>query len=83
MANQLIYFCGDDSRGFYVKGHIDLAEFMELVRREVDSDDQILQETPTHCWMRSCRDFQNETSILVEAEPNSRGAFKCTWIQVY
>lgn len=75
--------CRDDNGyAFYIKGHVDLADFMSAVAIGVDPDDPILSETPVHCWMRVCRDFSNEASLIAEATPNSRGAFKCTWIQL-
>lgn len=75
-------FCwGDDGRAYYVKAHIPLDEFIAAVRREVDADDSILKGKPVHCWMRVCRDFEQECSMLVEAAPGSRGAFRATWIQ--
>ena len=78
---ELQYCCGDEGRAYYTKAHVPLDEFMAALRREVDADDPILGETPTHCWMRVCRDFQEEHAILVEAAPESRGAFRATWIQ--
>jgi hypothetical protein len=78
---ELQYCCGDDGRAYYTKAHVPLDEFMAAVRREVDADDTILGETPTHRWMRVCRNFQEEYAILVDATPESRGAFRATWIQ--
>lgn len=78
---QLDYTNGDDGRAYYTRGHVPLDEFMAAVRGEVDTDDPLLSEQPTHCWMRVCRDFNEGHSILVEALPNSRGAFRVTWIQ--
>jgi hypothetical protein len=75
------FCCGDDGRAYYVKAHIPLNEFMAAVRYEVGEDDPILAEEPTHCWMRVCRDFEQECSVLVEAAPGSKGAFRATWIQ--
>lgn len=76
------YCCGDDGRAYYTKAHVPFEDFMAALRREVDTDDDpILSEQPTHCWMRVCRDFQEEHAILVEAAPESRGAFRATWIQ--
>lgn len=73
--------CGDDGRAYYVKGHIPLDEFMASVRYEVSADDPILNEEPRHCWMRVCRDFNEEHQIIIEAKPESKGAFRATWIQ--
>lgn len=78
---ELQYCRGDDGRAYYTKAYVPFAEFIAALRREVDEDDQILREQPTHCWMRVCRDFQEEHAILVEAAPESRGAFRATWIQ--
>lgn len=75
------YCGGEDGRAYYVKAHIPLEEFMAAMRYEVDADDPILKEEPVHCWMRVCRDFEQECSVLVEAAPGSRGAFRATWIQ--
>ena len=75
------YCCGDDGRAYYVKAHIPLEEFMAALRYEVGADDPILKEEPVHCWMRLCRDFEQECSVLAEAAPGSRGAFRATWIQ--
>lgn len=72
---------GDDGRAYYTKAHVPLDEFMAALRSEVDADDPILGEQPTHCWMRVCRDFNEGHAILVEAKPGSRGAFRATWIQ--
>ena len=75
------YCCGDDGRAYYVKAHVPFDQFLAAVRDEVDSDDPILNEQPSHCWMRVCRDFGEGHSVLVEAAPGSRGAFRATWIQ--
>jgi len=77
----LNYIHGDEGRAFYVKGHVPLDAFMDAVRQEVEVDDVILSENPSHLWMRVCRDFQEEISIFVEAAPHTRGAFMATWIQ--
>lgn len=81
MRSDLVYCAGDDGRAWYVKGHVPLDAFMAVLREEVFSDDTILQEAPSHCWMRIGRDFQEEHAILLEATPGSRGAFRATWIQ--
>lgn len=78
---ELNYACGDEGRAFYVKGHVPIDEFMFAVASEVDADDPILSQEPAHCWMRVGRDFQEGHMILVEAAPESRGAFRATWIQ--
>lgn len=78
---QFEYCHGDDGRAYYVKGHVPLDTFMSELRKEVGEDDPILLETPEHCWMRVCRDFNEGHSILTEAKMGSRGSFKCTWIQ--
>lgn len=78
---ELNYIHGDAGRAFYVKGHVPLDAFMDAVRREVEAGDVILDEKPSHLWMRVCRDFQEEISVFVEAAPHSRGAFMATWIQ--
>lgn len=75
--------CGEHGTAFFTRGHVLLDEFMAAVAKEVDSDDHILKEPPNHCWMRVCRNFQAETMMYVEAKPESRGAFKCTWVQAY
>ena len=73
---------GDDGRAYYVKGHVPIDEFMAAVRLDLGDDkDTMLSETATHCWMRIGRDFQEGHSIITEAVPNSRGAFRATWIQ--
>lgn len=78
---QFEYCHGDEGRAYYVKGHVPLGAFMTSLRKEVDADDTILREQPEHCWMRVCRNFQDGHSIMDEARPWSRGAFKVTWIQ--
>lgn len=77
----LRFCCGDDGRAYYVKGHVPLDAFMAVLRHEVTEDDPILKEEPVHCWMRICRDFEEGHQIIVEAEPESKGAFCATWIQ--
>lgn len=79
--DDMMFCAGDDGRAYYVKAHIPLDEFMSAVRYEVSPDDPILKEEPHHCWMRVCRDFEAGHSVLVEAAPGSRGAFRATWIQ--
>ncbi len=86
MSNQTkredMRFCqGEDGCAYYVKQHVPFDSFMDALRREVNSDDPILLEKPKHCWMRVCRDFQEETQVIVEAVPHSKGAFATTWIQ--
>lgn len=78
---EMQYCCGDEGRAYYTKAHVPLDDFMVALRSEVGDVDPILREEPTHCWMRVCRDFDNGHSILIEAKPNSRGAFRATWIQ--
>ncbi len=81
MRSDLVCCHGDEGRAWYVKGHVPLDEFMAVLRDEVFSDDTILEEAPSHCWMRIGRNFQEEHAILLEATPGSRGAFRATWIQ--
>ena len=57
---ELKYCCADDGRAYYTKAHVPFEDFMTALCREVDPDDPILSEQPTHCWMRVCRDFQEE-----------------------
>lgn len=72
---------GDDGAAYFTRGHVPLEEFMQAVEKETDPDDPILSGDPVHCWMRVCRDFGKGVMIYVEAKPESRGAFKCTWVQ--
>ena len=72
----------EEGSAYFTKGHVPLEAFMDNVAKEVDPDDSILNCEPVHCWMRVCRDFQEEAAIYVEAAPESRGAFKCTWVQI-
>ena len=77
-----MHYChGDDGRAYYVKGHVPIDAFKADLVKQVDADDDILNQEITHCWMRVCRDFEEGHSILCEAEPNSRGAFRATWVQ--
>lgn len=77
-----IQFCSsDEGRAFYTKGHIPFDVFMSYLRHEVSKNDPILNEQPSHCWMRICRDFQEDCSMIIEAAPESRGSFRVTWIQ--
>lgn len=78
---QIEYLYGDEGRAYYTKGHVPPLEFMAQLRREVDADDQILQEQPEHVWLRAGRDFQERHSIVLQAKPESRGAFRATYIQ--
>ena len=80
---EIEYCCGDDGPAYFTRAHVPLDEFMAEVAKEVDPDDRILSEEPGHCWMRVCRNFQEEMMMYVEAKPESRGAFKCTWVQAY
>lgn len=81
MRSDLRFCGGDDGRAYYVKGHVPLEAFMAVLREELDDDDAILKEEPEHCWMRICRDFEEGHQIIVEAKPESKGAFRATWIQ--
>jgi hypothetical protein len=78
----LEYLRAEYGEVYFTRGHVPLDKFMDELRRQVDSDDPILLEDPEHLWMRCCRDFQEGIGVYVEAVPESRGAFKCTWIQV-
>ena len=79
---ELEYMHGDEGRAFMAKGHVDLDEFRTDLLEQVDSDDPILSEDVSHCWMRCVRDFSgNHSQMLIEAKPGSRGAFKATWVQ--
>ena len=80
---EIEYCCGDDGPAYFTRGHVPLDVFMVEVAKQVDHDDRILEEQPSHCWMRVCRNFEEETMMYVEAKPESRGAFKCTWVQAY
>ena len=80
---EIDYCCGENGQSYFARGHVPLDEFMDAVAKEVDPDDRILSEEPAHCWMRVCRNFAEETMMYVEAKPESRGAFKCTWVQAY
>ena len=77
------YCCGDGGPAYFIKDHVPLDAFMAEVAKQVDPDDKILEQPPGHCWMRVCRDFKEERMMYVEAAPESRGAFKCTWVQGY
>jgi hypothetical protein len=82
LLGALSFVHGDDGRAYYVRGHVDIAEFMGAVKIDLcDENDSLLNETAVHTHMRVCRDFQEETQILVEAEPGSRGSFAVTWVQ--
>jgi hypothetical protein len=75
---------GDDGVAYYAKGFVPLDEFMDAVKLHEGEDfESIPFGEPTHCWMRTVRDFQENQTMFTEAAPNSRGAFKCTWIQEY
>ena len=76
MRSDLRFCGGDDGRAYYVKGHVPLDTFMAVLREEVTDDDTILNEEPEHCWMRICRDFEEGHQIIVEAKPESKGAFR-------
>jgi hypothetical protein len=66
---ELHYCCGDNGRAYYVKGHVPTDEFVAALRKTLDADDPILSERAEHCWMRMCRDFQENHAVLVEAKP--------------
>ena len=75
------YCWGEEGEAFFVREHLPLDEFMDRIKNEVDPNDPILKSTPRHCWMRVCRDFQNNSMVYAEAKPASKGSFKCTWLQ--
>ena len=52
---ELKYCCADDGRAYYTKAHVPFEDFMTALCREVDPDDPILSEQPTHCWMARVR----------------------------
>jgi len=81
MRDSLRFCSGDDGRAYYLKGHVPLDAFMAAIRMEVTDDDTILKEEPEHCWLRVCRDFEEGHQIVIEAKPESNGAFRATWIQ--
>lgn len=81
MRDNLRFCGGDDGRAYYLKGHVPFDAFMAAIRMEVTDDDTILNEEPEHCWLRVCRDFDEGNQIIVEAKPESKGAFRATWIQ--
>jgi hypothetical protein len=77
-----LYYCsGEDGYAYYAKGHVPLDDFMTALRNETDETDTIRDAMPTHVWKRVVRDFQAECPLLVEAQPESRGAFRATWIE--
>lgn len=69
----------DGGNAYYVRGHVPTDLFIAALRRELEVANLELDEEPTHCWKRICRDFAEGRSMIVEAAPNSRGAFRCTW----
>jgi hypothetical protein len=75
------YVCGDDGKAYYAKGFVPFDKFMAAVKAEEYDDAPILICKPEHCWLRTCRDFQEERTVFVEAAPGSRGAFRVTWVQ--
>lgn len=75
------YLHGDEGRAYYTKGHVAVPDFMAALGKEVDADDPILLEQPEHTWLRFGRDFQEGHPIVTEAKPESRGAFRATYIQ--
>ena len=79
---ELEYLCGEYGVAYFARGHVPLDQFMTELKRHVDANDPLLIEDPEHLWMRCCRDFQEGRGVYIEAAPESRGAFKCTWIQV-
>lgn len=78
---KLKYWHNENGRAFHAKGHVEIAEFMEALRAEVDDDDPILGQTPEYCWMRRGTNFLERQPIITEAIPGSRGSFRATWIQ--
>ena len=77
-----INYCdGEDGYAYYAKGHVLIQEFMAQLAGEVDEHDAIRSETPFHTWKRFVRDFQEGRAALVDAEPESRGAFPVTWVE--
>ena len=77
----LSYCGGEDGAAYYAKGHVDKTQFLDALKKEVDSNDPILIEPIEHTWKRMTRDFQEQHTVIIDAKPNSRGAFPCTWIE--
>jgi hypothetical protein len=74
---ELVYLQGEDNNAYFTKGHVCFEEFMDTIGKE-----QFL-DVPEHIWLRTTRDFQENRTVYEEAVPNSRGAFKATWVDVY
>lgn len=76
---------GDDGIAMFAKGWHPFDEFIAACKQHSDYEDELdsrlFDSEPVHVWMRCCRNFQEGTMLYVDAAPNSRGAFKCTWIQ--
>ena len=77
---ELTYLLGEDGSAYFTKGYVPFDEFMLVLEQDVGPGDSILQNTPEHIWLRTTRDFQENRTVYEEAAPNSRGAFKVTWI---
>lgn len=77
---ELTYLQGEDGIAYFARGHVNVMGFMLALVQEVGPEDSILQSAPEYIWLRTTRDFQEGRTMYEEAVPNSRGAFKATWI---
>ena len=66
---------------YYSRGHVNRSDFLSELEKWVDPGDEALSAEVQHCWKRVCRDFEERCSIIVGAEPRSRGAFPVTWAE--
>ena len=78
---ELLYCSGEDGYAYYSKGHVPLKNFMDALVMQTDENDSIRHETPTHTWKRIARNFQERHQVIIDADPESRGAFRVTWIE--
>lgn len=78
MGVDVMYLAGDDGCAYMAKGHVDLGEFKKAINE--DSYGLFSHCTPKHIWLRTVYNFQEERTEYMEAKPNSRGAFKATWV---
>lgn len=66
---------------YYSRGHIDRSGFLSELEKWTDPGDAVLESEVEHRCKRVCRDFEERCSIIVDAEPRSRGAFPVTWVE--
>lgn len=78
-ADDVEWLVSENQKTYLLRGHIDAADMLNAVR-EYGEDEPESFSTPKHEWWRTYPKWVEGDRVqwFQQAEPNARGAFKCT-----